>query len=168
MKLNKSEKIEKCAESEKSGRIVPEVLKNVYMDVETKKLVATDGLKLVALEFTPDEGDTSGLIPTNVLKTARKNKIMSISANGNIKDNINGIQYERPQGNYPKWQMVIPPLDRESIKIMINPSQLMDIAEALGSPEFLTLEIGKNDVKKPIRLTKRSGESFGLLMPVIR
>jgi len=158
------------------------VITNVHLDVEAKRMIATDGRILASIPVDVEEGDTSGPITQEALKKSRqgysakqKDSLdIHIEANGDLKV-INGkdgsvTTYERKeQGNYPNYKQVIPK-EAGSVKLCFDPVLLTRLAAAIGSKGQVTLEFTPcektGEVKTAIKVTGcNDSEALGVLMP---
>lgn len=98
------------------------VLNGAYFDVENKRLVVTDGRRMVLLPAEPEPGDVSGIVPTEAvteaLRLAKKPKgkktgsdpdggLAGITINGVVKLR-NGAEFPKVEGIYPNYAQVIP------------------------------------------------------------
>lgn len=150
-------------------------LQHVFLDTNNKKLVATDGQRMCILPCSTEETDTSGHIPSEALKEARKsakaykNPDLTISANGSAQ--VENNSYARPdKGPFPPWQRVEPKFkegDKGTTSICLNANLLASLTEALGSKSgIVTLTFQDPEELGPI-LVNPSGdqEAYGVLMP---
>jgi DNA polymerase III sliding clamp (beta) subunit (PCNA family) len=179
MKIHAKIKIEAACEDEKGTR---DVLKNPYLEVhrdgERANLVATNGKILAVIPVEPEPGDTSGHVPVDALKTARKGAKgdVSIGCNGAV-TLPGGVTMLRPdEGEYPEWRQVLPDQNRElKIRIGLNISLLKDLADAMGT-EGLILEIADADQPVTVRPTgtgdygnsnrPANPDAYGVIMPM--
>ena len=113
MKLPK-EKIERVTALSSEERRY--VLTSVMLDVEKKRLLATNGYIAVVIPCEPDEGDVSGLIPATAFKLARRFGIDCIKATGetillskvHAEEYCITIEIKRPIGAFPNIDATIP------------------------------------------------------------
>lgn len=143
-----------------------------YLDVEKKKIIATDGYKLLALPVTPEEADTSGYIMPESFKYARKlaGKLEEIrlTVNGGVTfpdgsttPRVSGEAALQPD-DYVDWQRVVP-AGPWTLTVGINADYLLQLAKALGS-ERVVLKF--TDAVSAIRVEpEEQGEGFAVLMP---
>lgn len=145
---------------------------HVELDVTGKRMLATDGHRLVVVPCEPQEHDTSGPVTGEALKGARKfakrakQPTTALSANGALV--YPGVTLERPSrgdAQYPPVDRVIPGEPERSITISFNPKYLYELALALGTPGCVKLRIDRDDsTHAPI--TVNPGEpAFAVLMP---
>ena len=178
MKMDKSHKIENCI----SPDTTREHLCKAYLDTEKKRLVATDGHMMAVVPVIVEEGDVSGFVTADAIKTARKVKVnpeVSIHCNGALAID-NGPTFARPtDGQFPPYEQVMPEYrqgDAGTITIGLNAGYLHDLMQALGSPKSgivsLTIPVkvgedGKLDAGlEPIVVgTSNAGGAVGVLMP---
>ena len=166
---NPNQKVELCA-SKDATRLH---LSGVHLNVETKRLVATDGERLVIVPCEVSDGDVSGLLPVAALVEARKQD-GQISANGAAVLS-NGATFERPDATFPPYESILSPERGQAFTFGLNAQHLLDIAKALGADKgdygkrrrpMITLTIDTNDALAPIHVgNHRDPESIGVLMP---
>jgi len=111
-----------------------------YLDVVNKCLVATDGHKLVCLPVTVRPEDTSGAVPIEAFKDARRRNMTDaeIVCNGDVTlshpDGEESVaRYGRPDSTgFPDYQSVMPnPDEKPTAQIAINARYLLEVANAL-------------------------------------
>ena len=146
MKFNKVFHIEKAASTDENRY----VLNGVYLDKEEKKLIATDGRRLAMVPCEPDAEDESQIIPSSALQAHRrsrgkKDKVLELTCNGSIRyETKEGkAEADKVEGNFPAYKQVLPKWDEGvlSHEFSFNPKFLYELAQALGSPEGVTLKI---------------------------
>lgn len=149
------------------------VLNGAYFDVENKRLVVTDGRRMVLLPVEVEPGDVSGIVPTEAvteaLRLAKKSKgtgpdggLAGISINGVVKLR-NGAEFPKVDGVYPNYNQVIPDYVKlrmqekrtegeqatvdgslnERTTVAFNARLLFEIAQAMGS-DSVVLELVKS------------------------
>lgn len=143
MKIPKSALIE-FACSKNAARIA---ITHPYLDTSDPAkpvLVATSGviLAVVPVEATPGE---AGYVSTVALKADRKLKTeLGITRQGTAFLLGNGAVLPAEtaaDSKFPNWEQVVPNFDpATSRKITFNPTLLLNLAKAIGSPEGVTLE----------------------------
>lgn len=138
MKLNKTYRIEEACWAEK-GR---EPLQAPHLDVENKRLVATDGRIMAILPVHPEEGDMSGPVPIEAIQASRKAR-ERIHCNGLVAVE-GGPTYARPDlGTFPAlWKDITDKGVTEwfaqetkaagSVHLALDVDLLMSLAKALG------------------------------------
>lgn len=149
MKLPKG-KIERVCSAEKSRY----VFNSVMLDVEKRRLLATDGCIAVVIPCEPDEGDTSGLIPAIAFKSARRFGIdkIDLSAADKItmaKDHKDGyrisIELARPTGAFPSFDAVIPQASGPpAVALSLQLLSTLITAIALGPSTLVGIWPGKD------------------------
>jgi len=157
------------------------VLSCAYLNVEEGTIEATDSYMAVVVPVEIEDGDTSGLIPSEALSALRKaSKTVwrSLTANGEVTlETADGIQtWKRPEGQFPNLRQLTPS-EYSGFRVGINPEKLYNLAKALGS-ETVTLEFALQPSAeegegvgffpsnmKPLRVTAGS-DAWGILMPV--
>ena len=82
MKFNRDCQIEKVCTHPK---MIRPPLENVWLDIEKKRLLATDGKIMAIVPCEPEEGDISGYISPESIKTYRqasKKSYVTLNAKG--------------------------------------------------------------------------------------
>ena len=160
--------IEKCV----SKKDVRYYLNDCHLDVENKRLVATDGHKAVFLPVTVSESDTSGPVTSEAIIAARKlakgKGVCEIGCNGSL-ELSNGASFPRPDHgtSYPEMDRILPQIDTD-IRVSLNAQYLLDIAKAISDGKFatnVTLHIPA-DTNCAIRISGNIPEAKAVLMPV--
>jgi DNA polymerase III sliding clamp (beta) subunit (PCNA family) len=151
-------------------------LQAVKLDVENKRIMATDGhiLAIVPCEVSPE--DHSALISTEAIKQLRamqkRAKSVPVEVRTNGKVTATGVgetaEFDLATGQFPNVDMVVPKFDGPAT-ISFDVELLMRLAKAMhtkdkSSPQFVSLYI--KDTQSPI-LVKSHGnkEAVGVLMP---
>jgi hypothetical protein len=128
-----------------------------YLDVQRRRVVATDGRMLVAVPVEIESGDVSGFIGPSQLDLARG---------------------RGPRGTFPDWTACVPTFkegEPGTVTIGISARLLSDLAKALGSDSrrqvALTIKVDGNDAAYSPMLVRRAENDAGLdevavLMPV--
>lgn len=140
-------------------------LQHVELDTEKKRLLATDGHRLVVVPCGVDIGDTRGPIPEAALVAARKaakkakHPTAQVVCNGAVKAPVAGQSFDRPNDRaFPPVDEVIP-RDRKPT-IALNAKYLKEIADAIGSSDgIVVLSLG--DPEDPIVVWGTVGGSRG-------
>lgn len=163
-------------------KAVRPLLERPYLDAtdpENPVAVATNG-RLMAVIPVKADATESGYLSIAALKQARKSKAkdggVSITFGANRAHVLeNGMQLPREDvegSQFPLWRNCVPASDRPiTLRLSLNPSTLLALAEAIGSGEGVTLEI--HDEKSPVivrPLAAKARESlirgaFGVFMP---
>jgi DNA polymerase III sliding clamp (beta) subunit (PCNA family) len=176
MKINKNYKPELCSslDSEKPH------LRNLWLDVEKKRLFATDGKRLVVIVVEINSEDKSGPITARALKEAREVQENSVRAKDDMpsihateKDLIVGdTKFKRPTDNgfpFTSIETILADVDKreQTVKIGINARLLYEAAMALGA-EKIVLSVDSKDSTAPMKITSLSShdENLVMLMPV--
>lgn len=159
----------KCASTDQTRY----VLNGAYFDVENERLVVTDGRWMVLLPVVVEEGDVSGIAPTEsvveAMRLAKKTKgtgpdgaLAGIKLNGCV-ELRNGAKFDKVEGVYPNYSQVIPDYVRirmksnrteaermtldsglaERTNISFDARLLHEMAQAMGS-DSVTLELVKS------------------------
>ena len=113
-------------------------LTGVYLDVDAKRMVATNGHALIAVPCTPEPGDHEGVLTKETLSDARRDKKPRVRAKKKLVDTGRAI-HRRPQVTFPSWKQVMSGLKKDGATVVtfgVNPRLLMDIATAAGQSGF--------------------------------
>ena len=179
MKIHPKIKIESACEPKNGTR---DVLRNPYLEVDADgkraNLVATNGKILAVIPVEPEPGDTSGHVPVDALKTARKGAKgdVSIGCNGAV-ELPGGLSIPRPdEGEFPKWRQVLPdPCRSLKVTIALDIVMLKNLADAMGTVGLI-LEIADADQPVMVRPTETGDyvnlnrpanpDAYGVIMPM--
>ena len=178
MKIDPKLKLEKIA-SVKDAR---PYLRDPHLDVKNKCLIATDGHKLVCIPVEVSPTDTSGPVPLDAIKDARKRKLDSaeIVCNGDatLIDSNSGLplsHYERvDSGKFPDYERVLQSngLADDSevpvVSVRLNAKCVLELAQALSSKRghepIIRLDIF--DDSRAVRVVaENEPDRVGVLMP---
>lgn len=165
-------------------------LHHVHLNTQDRELVATDGNIMAIIPLEPDEegsNDTTGPIPVEAIKAARKHKDAEhlTIENGTVLVPGSAMQLERPNGDgyYPDYRRVIPeaPASDQEPDIVLDASLLFKLAKALydhpssdNYPRGVKLYLGRDNAgrparHKPIYVTpngpERHARGYGVIMP---
>lgn len=179
MLINKDLKVELIA----SKDVTLQHLMHAHLDAEKKRLVATDGHRMVIVPVTVEKGDDSGSIPVDAIKQARKLAGKSrdeaqVKANGAIVLE-SGATMPRPKVDFPPYEQVVPsyrPGTGGTVTIAFNARYLHELAQALGTEHVeLTFKVVRAGARivDPI-IVGRNGSRYeakdplGVLMPMCR
>ncbi len=133
-------------------------------------LIATSGHVLAIIPVDADI-DEFGPITKEALihgrKLAKGSKPIEFKASNGFKFQ-DGSTLPRPSnddvGEFPNWQQVIPK-EKPKLTITLNPKFLFELAQAIDSPEAVTLEI--IDALSAIKVKSRGvNENLGVIMPI--
>lgn len=169
MKLKKKYKIDRAASDDPTRAV-----HNVLLSDNEKQavLVATNGRILAVVPVEKQDGDTNGLIPAKAFIELRRefpkkyDQMMSAQVNGAVVL-PSGRTFQMGEGTFPKWEMIIPKADSRPFKVKLNPTHLVDLAEAIGSADGVTLSFDPADPQQSI-VVNEGAKAFGLLMPMVR
>lgn len=117
---------------EKPGHGARVYLTMPHLDVEKKRLIATNGHALVVHPVELEEGDTSGPVPLDALRVIRAKRAGdSIALSGNAV--AEGLTYPRPDfgGYYPDVDRVIPAKPDTPPTIVFDAASLLALAQAM-------------------------------------
>ena len=145
-------------------------LKNAWLDVEKKRLIATDGHICAIVPAELEEGDITGPITSEALKNARASKSKSIEAKGSLVLD-NSASYPREPGiKYPDVDR-IRPTEEFKIVISLDAALLLRLAEAINDPEknyrksqVVTLHI--SGPESTVQVTGNNPDAVGMIMPI--
>lgn len=181
MKIDKKYQLDKCVSNDE---LRPEI-NQVYYDGE--RLFSTDGHRLAVIVFADediDQKEKPGYVPPEIFIESRKlkhNEHIQIKETEIIVHKQNRkIIYLRQDAEteYPDVNSVIEKdtFENPIVKLTLNPVYLLELAEALGSQESVTLYISKKHLNtggkaigvRPFNpdLNSVIDELFGLLMPL--
>ena len=175
MKIDPRLKLEKIA----SVKDVRPQIREPHLDVENKCLVATNGHKLVRIPVEVSSADTSGPVPLDVIKDARKRKLGSaeIVCNGDatLIDSDSGLplsHYKRTDnGQFPDYERIlIDDSKKPVVSVRLNAQYVLELAQALaagggrGKEPVVRLDIF--DDASPVRVvSEKEPGRVGLVMP---
>ncbi len=176
MRISKLAKPELCAAKEESRYAIT----YPWLDTEAGYVVATNGRCMVRIPVTETSDDTTGPIPTKILKSARKDAPrtapeMSVVLNGTAA--AYGVSMPRggdPETRFPDYAGVIPSDKRPNVRLGLSAKYLLDIAKAMGT-DSVVLEISAEDPDETPIVVRPVGEgiggnpvpgALGVLMPI--
>lgn len=150
-------------------------LTSVFLDVENKRMYATDGRALAVVPCEVDVGDRSGMLPVEAVGRARRMKQPEIAARKRLARVGKEVMYTRPGASPVPVDSVIPKFkygDAGTVSISLNPEFLLNAAKAIGrGKEFtgsalvtLTFQPTENELS-PIVLSWEDEEAHAVLMP---
>ena len=160
MRMNPEQKIEKVPAKE---RYIGEAKQHVYLDVDRKEIMATDGYCAVILPVEVEDGDHSGLLSIESVKAIRKNKGQA-ACNGSVA--CKDASYTRPTSDtsFPSVSDAVPREPREGeVLVCLDAALLKKVADALGNA-VVCLAIVPGTME-PIRISTSRGEGYAALMP---
>lgn len=157
----------------------------------TARAVATDGRMLVVLDNLAKTGNgvARAIIPTIAWKFARNLKGIAKNRDGlvtvdsvdrstgalkDLRVEVNcspgdgtSMRENAIEGEFPRFQAVVPTREDVHYRIAFNPYYLAEIADAIGvSKELPCVTIECKGPTHPIRVIGPSDNAFGVLMPV--
>jgi len=173
MKIDPKLKLEKIA-GVKDAR---PYIRDPHLDVENKCLIATDGHKLVRIPVEVSPADTSGPVPLDAIKDARKRKLESAeivcNEDATLIDSDSGkplAHYERvDNGKFPDYEWVLPDdSEKPVISVYLNAQYVLELAQALsagrGKEPVIRLDIFDNS--RPVRVVaENEPDRVGVVMP---
>lgn len=127
MKLPNAEIEKACATKD-----VRSYLNQPWLDVENKRLVATDGHIMAVHPVELGDDDTTGPVTLEAIKAARKTSGNAIIVNGRLE--IEGVaSFPRPDvGRYAQYEKVIPKKPDREPDLAIDANLLLNLAKALN------------------------------------
>ena len=155
-------------------------LTQVYLDCEKSEVRVTDSYRAARFPVALDEGDTSGPIPLEALKAARKVKALtSIRCNGVVEVRMGrGEHASEPFLTMPRPAMAgqFPNLDQiwdgcntsDGFEVGLNAKMLFDLAKAMGT-DTIRLSFTCNPALRPFKVAPLDGQNdapMGLQMPI--
>ena len=153
MRVHNSYKLDACVGVSDTRPALP----HVHLDVDKKRLWATNGSALVIVPCEPEEGDTSGPITVEAFKAARKagqrQKSTTLGANGSLVV-PGGATYARPVIEGLPIDRVVPKdMDHgsaDTITMGLDVQILADVAKALGTDRVnLTIRLPLDEDGRP-------------------
>lgn len=173
-------KFEKCAATKADVRYY---LREPWLDVDGKRLLATDGHVLAVIPVEVDDDDTTGTVPMDAVKAVRKvskkgGELLLETAHANAY----GVRYPREECKYPDVDRILEPANngKGTPDIVVDAKLLYDLAQALiecktTEPALVRLyfkrddDSGLVDKKSAIRVEPMGPNAvagaFGIIMP---
>ncbi len=159
------------------------------------RAVATDGRILAVATFAADPDEQySGLVSPNAWKAACDVKVGKrtehhalkldgagkVATVAGIDGSVSTMPIATAEGEFPKYQAVMPEIEDDDLRISINPNLLMRLYEALGASKdkssarvTLRLKVGAklgarfpNGYDKAIHVATENPDSEGAIMPI--
>ena len=154
----------------------------VHVDVEAGRLVATDGHILAEHMYTPENGETSGIIPLEVIKAARvggQNASMEIERYTNeggveCAQAVNTRQHTSVSvamidGKFPDYKRVIPEKPAGPPTVVFNAHTLARLQDALTANKYIGVRLwvtGPSDAIYVEAVDHAETGAVGVLMPI--
>lgn len=164
MKLPES-KIEKAV----AVKDVRYYLNDVWLDVENRRAIATNGHICAVVPVEIDPEDTSGPVSIESITQARKLKSQHIQTNGALVLD-NGASFPRPEkANYPDIDKVIPNKSEYAVSVGIDAALLLKLAEAINpqrGPYRTNVLLHISSSTEGIKVTGRDPGPVGVIMPL--
>ncbi len=172
-------KFDKCAATKADPRYY---LREPWLDVDGKRLLATNGHAMVVIPVEVDPDDTTGTVPMEAVKAVRKvhkkdGHLLLEAAHANAY----GGRYPREECKYPDVDQIIEPLPKGEgeADIVLDAKMLYDLAQALMACKtteaarvrlyFRKDEEGTVDKTAAIRVVPMglncAADAFGIIMP---
>lgn len=172
MKINKNRRLELCASTDDTRSH----MKNPWVDVEGKRILATDGMRIAVCSVEVDPKDVSGFITPRSLKEARENQPLNdhdltIRSKKKTLD-VYGTIFIRPQNYhpYPKVDIILNEIAerKNDVSIAVNAQFLSDAAQAIGATSII-ISFDPNDKKTAIKITSVEDPhgDYCLIMPIL-
>ena len=186
MRFDKRYKIHQAAAKD-AGRYQ---VASIKLELDPPTLIATTGRICAVVPCTVNGTDTEGLIPRQAIADAVKGKQALEAELVRAEPQPDGTacidvyqageltsSHKLTEGNFPRWQEVIPAKAGDDIRLCLNPYLLVELAKAIGCPSTaigvelrFQLVREKGDLvvaDKPIRVTAcEADDAFGVIMPV--
>ena len=155
-------------------------LNHPYLDVEKKRLIATNGhiAAIVLVEVSAE--DVSGSVSAEALKAARQAARSVAVVTGEPAEIIctktalkvtNGPSFPRPEleGKYPDVDKVVPEKIDRYIKVGLNAQLLIDLALAIGEGKYkpnVCLHIDPKNSQTAAVYVSNNSDRYGVIMPM--
>ncbi len=166
MEIGREYKLEKCVGDDDNRP------SQMHINIKNGMAVATNACVIAYVPVEMVEGDTEGLLSVDALLLARKDakeakSDFAVITLGELQTLENGITIPRPECDpYPNVDSITVNAQADiEYRISFNPRYLMDLANAIGSPFGVVLNVRASD--KPIYVTPSdvSNKAYGVLMP---
>lgn len=171
------------------------IINHVFADVcdQGAVIVSTNGRMLAVVPAEFESIHEVGLVPVEAILQARKNKarkpkagrkrrrawtppepkkesFVELAVNGKIEVKARGVthQYERPEGDYPRWTNLPEVKSRPAVKfrIALNPAYLLALAKTIGAGDSVILECADETNCIHVKPGASTNSAYGLLMPM--
>lgn len=156
-------------------------LNAVQLDVEKKRLLATDGHILASIPVVPAADDHSGLIPVDAFKAARRmqretKQDAMIAVNGSVRLTAGNVQaeFQKADGTFPNWERVMMPA-KGRCTIAFDVDLLVRLAKAIDTrdtstqksrPRYVEFWVKDQSSAIAVKVQGCPDDSIGVLMPV--
>ena len=138
-------------------------IQNPYLDCEAGRIYATNGHYIVSLPAEDIENDTSGVLPVDAIKAARKNKTTNISANGSV--DVGGISFPRQAEKYPDVTSILERPENLTAPVKINAKYLALVAAVMAERNpVVTLEFDSEGTR--FFITPEHGDAIAVVMGI--
>tara|TARA_B100000686_G_scaffold167089_1_gene174571 strand:- start:76 stop:564 length:489 start_codon:yes stop_codon:yes gene_type:complete len=138
-------------------------LQNPYLDCEAGRIYASNGHYIVSLPAEDIESDTSGVLPVDAIKAARKSKTANISANGSV--DVGGISFPRKEEKYPDVTSILKRPENLTAPVKINAKYLALVAAAMAEKNpVVTLEFDSEGTR--FFITPEHGDAIAVVMGI--
>ena len=131
-------------------------LSDLQLDADARRIVATDGHRLIAIPVEVPDGVRSGKVSAAALVEARGKARAADVASGYTKRlaaarKLGGRELPTPtpaelapetitpRDNFPPWRQVVPARSAVKGHLCFNPTYLIELAKAIGSPDYVCL-----------------------------
>ena len=150
-------------------------LQNPYLDCEAQRIYVSNGHYLVSLPAEDIENDTSGTLPVDAIKAARKSKTGNISAvdgywsrasepfwcNGSV--DAGGISFPRQEEKFPDVTSILQRPENLSAPVRVNAKYLAIVAAAMAEKNpVVTLEYDAEGTR--FFITPENGDAVAVVM----
>lgn len=151
-----------------------------HLDVQAKRIYATDGHRLIAVPASCENDDTSGWVSAEALAAARKlakhQPCLTITANGSLhtgagRSGPNFPRRSQHDATFPRVaQLLSPPPTAKALTFGVNANYIADCAKAMGTVNVqitVYYERGESHTSHPLFIGCSSQpEVQCLVMPV--
>lgn len=144
------------------------VLTGVYFDAKAGTLTATDSYVMARVPCDVEEGDESGLIPAEALKTANgaSLKVADGKATLTLKDGER--TWNLIEGTAPDFDKILGDAQSIETPFGLNADLLKKLASALNRDKLSPIALHPVHPRKGIRVDAKEAKGVkGLIMPVI-
>lgn len=178
MNIDKKYKLEKAASKDRPKINSIRIEADNVNTSDDGKAIATDGsmlavvpVALSGVDFSKPDSKGEANLSVDTFKAARRlagsgknGSPISITLNGNA-HLPDGSNHPYAGNEYPNWQCLVPDKIGKEFTVSISAKKLLALAEAIGSPDHVTMSFNSASEVIHVKGNKQSGEAFGLLMP---
>lgn len=144
------------------------VLCGVYFDAKAGTLTATDSYVMARVPCEVEEGDESGLIPAEAVKTANGKSLRVSDGKATLTLPDGERTWNLIEGTAPDFDKILSDALTIEEPFGLNAELLKNLASALSRDKFSPVVLHPVHPRKAIRVdAKEAGGVEGLIMPVI-